>query len=75
MKGTIEDDRWVLNHIKETGVLGVSSYRYTDPIGVVHRAVWRDGKWLACCGAKVVEKLQEGDAGAITCVRCLGAGA
>lgn len=74
MKSTVDDDRWALNHAKEAGTSGVSSYRYTDPDDVVHCAVWRDWRWLSCYGEKIVEKLQEGDAGAITCARCIGMG-
>jgi len=70
-----EDDLWVLHHVKDVSVTGMASYRYRGPGDVVHRAVWRDAKWLACCGEKVVDTLQEGDVGAVTCVRCLGAGA
>ncbi len=75
MRSTVEDDLWVLNHVREVGVSGVSSYRYRDVDGITHRAVWHGLEWLSCCGEKIVEKLREGDAGAITCVRCLGAGA
>jgi hypothetical protein len=75
MKGTLEDDLWVLNRVKDTDTTGLSSYRYADPNDVVHRAVWHANKWLACCGDKVTKKLPEGDVDAITCVRCIGSGA
>lgn len=78
MKGTPEDDQWAWNKLNKPGCTEMGSYRYADPTGLVHRAVWRGpphSKWEACCGTKIVEKLQEGDAGAVTCVRCLWAGA
>jgi hypothetical protein len=75
MKSTVEDDQWALRRLREGKSDEFGSYRYADPAGVVHRAIWRSSKWWACCGEKVEEKLQEGDVGAITCVRCLWAGA
>jgi hypothetical protein len=80
VKGTANDDRWALRNLHKEGVTEASSYRYADPEGVVHRAVWRGHpspqlRWEACCGAKIVEKLQENDAGAVTCVRCIWGGA
>ena len=75
MKGTVDDDIWALNRVTAADASGVSSYRYADPDGVVHRAVYRNSRWLACCGEQIVEKLQESDAGAITCARCVGSGA
>jgi hypothetical protein len=75
MKSTVDDDQWALRRLKEGHIDEFGTYRYADPVGVVHRAIWRSSKWSACCGVSVVEKLQENDAGAVTCVRCLWAGA
>lgn len=77
MKGTPADDRWALNVMSRLDLSECGSYRYADPQGVTHRAVWKapPSGWVSCCDEKVVEKLQEGDAGAVTCVRCLWAGA
>lgn len=72
------DDAWSVSHLYKMAKadrVQVSSYRYADPEGLVHRAVSFAGPYHAMCGARVVEKLQENDPGAITCVRCLWAGA
>jgi hypothetical protein len=77
---TPEDDQWAWNNLRKPAATESGSYRYADENGVVHRAVWTLDhydryRWISCCGERIVEKLQEGDAGAITCARCLGAGA
>lgn len=79
-RSTIEDDRWALNnlHVGEPyryPTQGVASHRYLDTRGIVHRAVWAGRDWKSVCDKDVEEKLQEGDAGAVTCLACLAKGA
>lgn len=80
-KATDEDNQWAWNRMSRqtpANSLAWGSYRYRDPAGVVHRGVWDGGlhgQWLSVCGERIVDKLQEDDVGAITCVRCLGCGA
>lgn len=77
-KTTVEDDVWAFNRMKQPGITEAGTYRYMDPNGVVHRAKWEgpsNPRWRSCCDEKVVEKLQDHDVGAVTCVRCIGSGA
>jgi hypothetical protein len=74
-----DDDIWAMNRLRAMDTkkdVGLGTYRYADPQGVVHRAVWTQLQpWKALCGAKVIDKMQEDDVGPITCIRCLGEGA